>query len=301
MKKDKSLEKPEDSVYINPLTDFGFKRIFTDKELIIAFLSDIVGTKITDLQYLDPGMLGNQTDERKAVFDLYCYTENEEYFIVEMQVARQTYFKDRALFYSSCAVRHQAPKGRYWNYKLKAVYFVGILNFSIFPEPEAHDTVIERVSLWRTEMQKPFSDKFTMIFVELSKFEKTAAELQSNTDKWLYLLKHLWQMKTPPAEITEKIFKRLMELAKIKSLTLEEMKEYKQSIMEYHEVQRVAEYALIEGMEKGMQKGREEGMEAKAVAFAQKLAQKGMNIIEIADLTDLPIEQVKAIFQAMRK
>ncbi|MDR1667801.1 MAG: Rpn family recombination-promoting nuclease/putative transposase, partial [Bacteroidales bacterium] len=72
MKKNKSLEKPEDSVYINPLTDFGFKRIFTDKELLIAFLSDIVGTKITDLQYLDPGMLGNQTDERKAVFDLYC-------------------------------------------------------------------------------------------------------------------------------------------------------------------------------------------------------------------------------------
>ena len=33
-----------ESVYINPLTDFGFKRLFYNKELLIPFLNDVVGT-----------------------------------------------------------------------------------------------------------------------------------------------------------------------------------------------------------------------------------------------------------------
>ncbi|MDR1021684.1 MAG: Rpn family recombination-promoting nuclease/putative transposase, partial [Prevotellaceae bacterium] len=36
----KRSKTTKEAVYINPLTDFGFKKIFGDKELLIAFLND---------------------------------------------------------------------------------------------------------------------------------------------------------------------------------------------------------------------------------------------------------------------
>ena len=43
-KRKKIEEEIVPSVYINPLTDFGFKKIFLNKDLMIAFLNDVVET-----------------------------------------------------------------------------------------------------------------------------------------------------------------------------------------------------------------------------------------------------------------
>ena len=42
----------------------------------------------------------------------------------------QTYFKDRALFYSTFPIREQAPKGNDWDFKLNHVYTIALLNFN---------------------------------------------------------------------------------------------------------------------------------------------------------------------------
>ena len=60
-------------------------------------------------------------DTRKAVFDIFCENEKGEKFIVEMQKARQNFFKDRALFYSSSAIMQQGQAD--WNYELKERIF----------------------------------------------------------------------------------------------------------------------------------------------------------------------------------
>jgi predicted transposase/invertase (TIGR01784 family) len=103
-----------DEVFLNPRTDFGFKKIFMDKKLLIDFLNGIIGGKarITNVKYLPNTVLGEWDTDRKAVFDLYCMNSNNEYFIVEMQQCRQTYFIDRSLFYTSAAIRDQAPVGK---------------------------------------------------------------------------------------------------------------------------------------------------------------------------------------------
>jgi hypothetical protein len=53
----------------------------------------------------------NSEADRKAILDLYCIGENGERFIVEMQKAKQNFFKDRALYYSSFPIQEQAKKG----------------------------------------------------------------------------------------------------------------------------------------------------------------------------------------------
>ena len=115
-----------DSVYIDPLTDFGFKRLFYNKELLISFLNDIIGTAIKDVKYQPTEGLGWMPEERTAVFDLLCTIENDEFVVVEMQLGHQKYFCDRAIFYSAHMIRKQAPRRKYWNYNLKAVYIVSI-------------------------------------------------------------------------------------------------------------------------------------------------------------------------------
>jgi len=98
------------SVYINPLTDFGFKKLFLNKELLIAFLNDVIATNIKDITYLPTEGLGEYKEERATNFDLLCTNDNDEYFIVEMQSGHQTNFRDRVLFYASQVIRKQAPR-----------------------------------------------------------------------------------------------------------------------------------------------------------------------------------------------
>ena len=277
------------SVYINPLTDFGFKKIFLNKELLIAFLNDVVGTDIKEIQYLPTEGLGNFIEERTAVFDLLCTTENDDYFIVEMQLGKQTYFRDRVLFYASHVIRKQAPRKKYWNYNLKAVYVVSILNFITFTEESAKKEVIERVYLYRETTKTQFSDKLNMIFVELPKFNKQAAELQNNTDTWLFLLKNTFVLDTCPPEITGRIFKLFLEIAEIKQLTPTEMETYKRSLKQNFYVRDIANCARMEGR---LERSRQ---------LAIKLLTRNEPIEDVIYLTDLSREQVLELLSQLSK
>ena len=89
--------------YINPLTDFGFKRLFgtePNKALLIDFLNVILPKRhtISDLSYRNSEHIGNTALDRKAIFDIYCKSESGERFIVEIQKARQNFFKDRSVY-----------------------------------------------------------------------------------------------------------------------------------------------------------------------------------------------------------
>lgn len=96
--------------YINPFTDFGFKKIFgeeANKDLLMDFLNELVPDRgrITDLTYLKNEQLGVSPVDRKAVFDLYCQTDSGERFIVEIQKAKQKYFKDRSIYYATFPIQ----------------------------------------------------------------------------------------------------------------------------------------------------------------------------------------------------
>lgn len=99
--------------------------------------------KVVDLSYLSLEQLGDLVTDRDAIFDVYCKTSDDAYIIVEMQNVAQNYFKDRSIFYSSFAIRNQAPKG-VLDYQLKAVYTIGILNFVLEKdsEPYRHEVVL---------------------------------------------------------------------------------------------------------------------------------------------------------------
>jgi predicted transposase/invertase (TIGR01784 family) len=157
--------------YINPFTDFGFKKIFGEeasKPLLIDFLNALLpqANKIVDLAFKNNEQLGQIDADRKAIYDIYCENEKGEKFIVELQKAKQNYFKERTIYYSTFPIREQAEKGE-WNYNLKAVYCIGILDFT-FEDYESEvekSEVVHEIKL-KNQNGKTFYEKLTYVYLD---------------------------------------------------------------------------------------------------------------------------------------
>ena len=83
--------------YINPLTDFGFKRLFgtePNKDLLIDFLNVVLPNahQVQNLTFRNNENIGNTLIDRKAIFDIYCQGETGEKFIVEIQKGKAELF-----------------------------------------------------------------------------------------------------------------------------------------------------------------------------------------------------------------
>ena len=246
--------------YISLLTDFGFKRIFgtaMNKDLLICFLNSLFNGRqvVKDVSFLNPEKVGDLYTDRKAIFDVYCEGENGEKFIVEMQNAYQTYFKDRALFYSTFPIREQAPKGNEWDFKLNHIYTIALLNFSMNEEAFDKEEIRHHVQLCDTATHQVFYDKLEFIYVEISKFNKSLEELETLYDKWLYALKNLYKLTQRPKALYDKVFDRLFEEAEIARFTPQEQREYEASKMAYRDIKNSIDTAKREGKEEGLAEG----------------------------------------------
>ena len=257
------IEEMNGAKYINPYTDFGFKKLFgtpLNKDLLISFLNSLFDGKevVRDLTYLNGESLGNGYGDRRAIFDVYCENEQGETFIVEMQKAEQQFFKDRSVFYSTFPIQNQGKKG-IWNFKLKGVYTIGILDF-VFPNHEyPQDSLRHEVKLVDVDDKHVFYDKLTFLYLEMPKFTKGEEELKTLYDKWLFVLHNLSRLMKRPATLQERIFTRLFEQAEIARYTPEERQDYEDSLKVYRDMKNVLDTAELRGLEKGRKEGRREG------------------------------------------
>ncbi len=147
-----------------------------------------------------------------------------------MQKAKQDFFKDRSVFYASFPIQNQAIKGE-WNYELKPVYLVAVLNFA-FEETKTDSQLLHTVPLKRDD-GSVFYEKLKFIYLELPKFTKSLSQLRTNFDKWLYLFKHLGLLEAKPEEFRSRVFAKLFEAAEIARYTHEEQKAYLSSLKYY--------------------------------------------------------------------
>lgn len=290
-------------VYIDPRTDFGFKYLFgtpMNKDLLIGFLNALFhGTHtITDLNYLNSEQLGIRKEDRRAIFDVYCETESGEKFIVEMQNVFQQFFKDRSVYYSTFPIREQAQRGE-WDYRLEAVYTVGILNFVFDEDKNSKDYYHHEVKLMDVNTKKVFYDKLTFIYLELPKFTKTENELETLFEKWVFVLKNLSRLLERPVALQERVFNRLFEAASIARFTPTQLREYEDSVKAYRDIVNAVNTARMEGLEEGLEKGLEKGVEKgrneERIEIARTLKAMGLDIPAIHKATGLTPEEIQKL------
>lgn len=288
--------------YVNPFTDFGFKKLFGEepnKDLLLDFLNELLREQegeIRSLTYLKNEHLGAGDMDRRAIFDLYCENERGEKFIVELQKSKQNFFKDRTLYYATFPIQEQARRAD-WNYELKAVYTVAILDF-VFDEDKAESEKYRYdVKLTDIETCRVFYDKLTFIYLEMPKFNKAVDDLSTRFDKWLYILKNLNRLDRVPERLRERIFERLFEVAEVARFTREELLSYEDSLKYYRDLKNSLDTAWEEGKMEGKIEGKMEGILEGKIAVIRNGHKQGLSIALLAALTGLDEETVKKILE----
>ena len=253
--------------YINPFTDYGFKKIFGEeasKPQLIDFLNALLSLpqKIVSLSFKNPEQQGQSANDRKAIFDIYCESETGDKFIVELQKAKQNYFVDRTIYYSTFPIREQAEKG-FWDYGLTAVYCIGILDF-VFEDskkkPEEKE-VIHTVQL-KNQHCKVFFDRLTYVYLEMPNFVKAEVELVTRLDKWLYFLKHLEDFDSIPTIFRDVVFEQAFTRAKLANMDEAERARYELSLKVARDNKNIFDYAMEQAVKEAVEKVEEQVKQA---------------------------------------
>jgi len=250
--------------YVNPFTDFGFKKLFGEeynKDLLLDFLNQLLQKEqgnIVSLTYLKNEQLGRSINDCRAIFDLYCENEQGEKFIVEIQKAEQKFFQNRTACYASFPIVEQGQIGD-WDFELKAVYTVAILDFVFDEDMDLLHKFRHDIKLSDIETNKVFYDKLTFIYLEMPKFSKSLEELETRFDKWLFVLKNLSRLHQIPDKFKDRVFEKLFRAAEIASFTKEEYSVYQDSLKVFRDLNNSFRTAIEEGLEKGLQQGIQQG------------------------------------------
>lgn len=278
--------------FINPFSDFGFKKIFgqeVSKRLLISFLNSLLeGEKeITDITYMNPDVLPEIAGGRGTIYDVYCTTTDDEPIIVEMQYKEQENFKERSLYYLSRAIAGQGEKGSNWRFNIHAVYGVFFMNFSFNDTSKFRTDVI----LADRDTGELFCNKLRQVFLELPRFNKSEAECDTNFDRWIYTLKNMETFKNIPFQPYMAVFKELEQITDIASMTKEERLRYDESIKIYRDNLAVMEFAVNKAKKEGM----EEGMQKEKLDIARSLKANGIPTDIIARTTGLSPAEISAL------
>ena len=312
--------------YINPFTDWGFKRLFGQefsKDLLINFLNDLFEGEfqIKDVTFKDKEQLGDTNDLRGCIFDIYCVTDDDKHFIVEMQNRWVPFFVNRSIYYASKAFVAQRKKFDEAGvrtailYQFVPVYVVCIMNFM----PKEHEVTKFRtdVALREKSSDSIFSDKLRFIYLSLPFFDKSEEECETGFEKWIYVLKYMEVLERLPFTAQKKIFDHLAKLADVRCLSSEEQEKYDESIKAADDYYSGLYGSYVEGEEKGIAKGRAEGIAkgraegiakgraegmAKGMAkekldTAYRLLSMSLSEAQVSTATELSLEEI----QKMRK
>lgn len=302
--------------FIDPKSDYAFKVIFgtvSNKELTIGFLNSLLNKDIKDITFHNVEMQGNNTDGRRAVFDLFCEGSDGELFIVEIQKKRQKYFSDRVLYYASFVIQMQADierekfrlstdeERKRWNYHINRVYVVCFLDFVLdadYPGKYLWDIVrMDR------ELKVPFSETLNEIYLELPKFSLDFEECDTFYKRFLYTMNNVDIMDRLSKDIMQddKLLQKLKSAIELQRMSAKERLAYELSIAAERDLAACMATSFEEGEEKGKAEGKAEGIVEGLAEGMRKIIrnmkQAGMDLATIAKTAGLPEEEVEALLR----
>ena len=289
------------SKYLDPKNDVAFKKIFgteKNKEILIHFLNDMITFKendpIVSVTFLKTAQDPETAAKKTSIVDILCQDEKGNYYIVEMQVAREKGFEKRAQYYASKSYISQANNGGAYH-DLKEVIFLAIADFIMFPQKSAYKS--DHVILDKKSHENDLKD-FSFTFVELPKFNKDIDHLSNMTEKWAYFFKHAESTSLEDTlkligndEIMEKAYKQLDRVSwnDTELLTYDQAEKYEGAY------RASMEQKFDEGRIEGRIEGLVEGQIKEKTKIARKMIEEKIEISVISAVCGLSITEIKAL------
>ena len=275
--------------YVNLLDDLGFKHVFgrdENKEILIAFLNEIIPDKqIIDLEHIRNEQVPFNPETKASVFDLYCETQDGSRIVVELQREEQFDYIDRAIYYGAFPIQNQIAKGKK-RYTFSAVYVINILNFNLV-ELRGDNNPVSTFRLKELKTNKILSHKYTLIFIELSKFAKRLEEISPDNilEGYLYFLRNMHNFKEQPKEFQQQIWDKLFNAARVAKMNRQERQAYIKKMN--------TERDRINQWEFAMEQAKTKGMAEEKMTIAKAMKLEGISVDIICKCTGLSIEEIE--------
>ena len=293
--------------------DYVFKRIFAkpenNKELK-EFIEAILGIKINKVEVKNPEISKNYSDERLGVLDIRAHIDEKILLDVEMQVANVKTLVDRNIGYGSRLIAEDTRVRE--NYvSLKKFISINILGENLLKRNAYHSVAhlkfeetekSKYVDMGYKEEQETLTDKIEAHYIELNKFIKSKPGLKSKLEQWLWLLTgedEKIKMASEENKTIEKVVEELDEMSADENERLEAYKR-KLAIIDYNtSIDMAHKEGRKEGRKEGEKIGREAGekagRKAEQLKIAKRLKEKGIELAEIMDITELTKEEIEKI------
>lgn len=283
--------REETMQFVDPKTDIAFKKIFSNeahKEILQEFLNEILilESPIASLEILNPYQVPKLYELKLTSLDIKAKDQLNREFLIEMQVGREDWFCQRAMYYSAKSYSSQLKIGG--NYQeLHPVIFLGILNFQAFE----HERYFTRHVILDVESKEHHLKELEFNFVELTKFNKSENELETTAEKWLYFLKQAGTLDHIPENTNSPVLQTAYEMAEQHKWSRDELEVYESQMMEVHRRKNIEQTAWKEGLEQGL----EQGALLEKQAIAKGMLTKGLDLETISELTGLTSTEIKQL------
>ena len=187
--------------YINPKIDLAFKKIFGSsdtKDILINFLNAILYEAqpvIENLEIIDSPPVNQGFGTQEIQLDVKATINGDKIALIEIQLINVPSFGNRVL-YNAAKSYSLKLTGEERYEKLKTVISLKIADFEMFEnQPEFRSRFVFK----EKEQQFDCPDtEIELVFIELPKFSKQLAELETTAEKWIYFLKNIGTLEIVP-------------------------------------------------------------------------------------------------------
>ena len=291
--------------YADPITDYGFKKLFADVDLLLAFINVVLAgaDRVTEVVHVSTEVIGDGVATRTVIYDLRCRTADGRTIIVEVQRLPQPYFKERTLYYAMRSFAEQVRPGAEV-YELRPVYVVVLLDYDLpgAPGPLAaeapaviratgasgYDGFLHRFRL-SSETGELFSDVLQLYFLELNKLSVATEAIDERPttmdllEQWGHVLSNMTAMDRIPDWVTDEDIRRAFTVMEVAQMSPEERDNWERALAQDRDLRGAVLQQYIFGKAEGREEGRA-AARAQTRATAERLLARGMPHAEAAEV-----------------
>ncbi len=279
--------------FVDIKNDVAFRKIFGNenrKEVLISFLNAVLllekDNKIVNVDILTPYQLPAIKGGKVTIVDVKAKDQNQKTYIVEMQVAEVEGFDKRVLYYASKSYSAQIERGDQYE-KLNPTFFIGILDFEVTQNP----SYLNRHKIVDIETNENFIKDIEFNFIELPKFNKTAKELTTIIDQWVFFIRNAENLEVIPENIKDEGLRFAYQDADKHNWTKEELEAYDYVLMREQDDRG----RLTLATKRATERATEKATKATLQVVAKKLLGKGFSLTDISETTGLTVDEIHSL------
>nr|MDA3949060.1 Rpn family recombination-promoting nuclease/putative transposase [Spirochaeta sp.] len=281
------------------------------RSLLSAIQEDAGYPAIAAVEIANPFNLQDTEDAKLSVVDVRARDVNGATFTVEAQSTNHQAFGSRVLYYWAKTYSAQLREGDFYT-RLNPVVGINLLDFRLFPEESGvplHTTFVP--SCIQKPTLAPLPD-LVLHFLELPQYNQQHVKTSTALERWLYFIVN----RGRPDAMEDPVMKRILEESpdiaeadhRYEEFIADEQLRSRldardkfirtQAQLMHDAEQKGLEQGIEKGLEQGIEKGIEQGRaeeREKRRETARRLKAKDMSIAEIAAVTDLPEEEIRAL------